>query len=33
MLADPVAREHMSEITEFAEARPGLYEVASVHRR
>lgn len=33
MLADPVAREHMGEITEFAEARPGLYEVVSVHQR
>ncbi|MGI8816852.1 MAG: antibiotic biosynthesis monooxygenase family protein [Pseudonocardia sp.] len=33
MLADPVAGEHMRVITEFAEARPGLYEVVSVHRR
>lgn len=33
MLADPVAGEHMREITEFAEARPGLYEVVSVRQR
>lgn len=30
MLADPVAREHMHAITEMAESRPALYEVASV---
>lgn len=33
MLANPVAGEHMRAITEFAEARPGLYEVVSVHQR
>jgi heme-degrading monooxygenase HmoA len=33
MLSDPVAGEHMRAITEFAEARPGLYEVVSVHQR
>jgi quinol monooxygenase YgiN len=31
MLADPQAREHMSTITQFAQADPRLYGVASVH--
>lgn len=33
MLADPIAQEHMREIMEIADSSPGLYEVASVHRR
>lgn len=33
MLGDSAATEHMRAITEFAESRPGLYEVISVHSR
>lgn len=32
MLADPVAREHMSACAALAEADPHLYTVESVHR-
>ncbi len=33
VLADPIAREHMTAMTHIAHAEPRLYRVASVHHR